>query len=346
MRMSIIQLLFLIRQPGLRLVSVSQSPSDLAPAILSQSGLVIQVGGMASDKDVRAMAAALGLSHEQAACLPHLGCGEFIARVNMGRYTKPFRGTFHLFPQPRRPFSEADRIAHMQTFLNSLSSFPAIPFDKVVRTLNPQNHGPAVPARVPSGVSVNARDLAYDVLSHPYDFLKPRYDRLHLSGGDAQKAKQELVDQGWVAEHAIPRHGKAPILLEPLAPLAAGLNRALPSFGKGGFTHAFVAHCAVVRLKKQNCKNIRQEVFYGSKPVDVVAIAPNGDLIGIEITCSLGNLVDNLEKDFLVNPRFSSITVICLSASDVRQAQRAIAAAPGLLSFRTRIVVKPVSQWF
>ena len=344
MRMSITQLYFLIRQAGLRLVAVSQAPGDLASAALSQSGLVIQVGGVAFGNDVRAIAAALGLTHDQAACLPHLKKGEFIARENMGRYTKPFRGMFHLFPAPTIPFSKADRVALMRPLLDSMPTIPAVPVDVVEKALHPTASS-ASPARVPAGISNTACNLGSDVLTHPWDCLNVRYGRLNLSARVAQKAKEELVDHGLVREHPIAKQGMSPILLEPLAPLAAALGRTLPSWGKGGYLHAFIQHCAARWFKTLKYTNIRQEAFYGSKAVDVVAITPTGEIVGVEATVSLANLADNLEKDFLVCPRFSLITVICMSASDVRQAKRVIAAAPGLAAFTNRIEVDPLSHW-
>ena len=336
----------IIRQSGIRLIAISQCPGDLAPAIFSQSGVIIQVGGLVHEHDIKAVGSAVGMQPKDWPYLQRVKKAEFIAReMSLGRYDRPFGGTVNYFPPATRRFSEAQRKAIMTPFLNSLPWQPAVPLEHVERALASVTMG-AVPARTPQGLSPTALDLARDVYLHPWDFLHARNRRLGIAGRVAQNSKEELVNAAWVKEHAIPRRGKPPILLEPLAPLWNGLQVQRPSWGaKGGFVHAFCQHTIAERLKQTGFKHIAIEKFFGSKSVDVVATAPTGELVGFEVAISFSNLVDNLSKDFWVQPNFARITTMCLSQQEVSQAKQMIVGAPVLQVFLSRLSVEPIAHW-
>jgi hypothetical protein len=93
-------------------------------------------------------------------------------------------------------------------------------------------------------------------------------------------------------------------------------------------------------------RRIASEKYYGSKAVDVVAETGSGALVGFECAVHITNVVDNLVKDFLAQPRFSLITTVCLGQSDVRQAQHAVASAPSLHPYRTRLCVVALARFF
>ncbi len=169
--------------------------------------------------------------------------------------------------------------------------------------------------------------------------------RMNCRGGTAQRTKDELIQLGWVKEHAIPRHGMAPIVLEPTPLMAAAVGRPLPSFGKGGFLHAFVQELIARRLTVQRDAHVQKERFYGSKAVDVVAQDTSGGWVAVEVTISLTNVVDNVEKDFLVKPDWLRLHVVCLDVPRMNQAQRAIALAPGVRPFLTRIRTETVAAY-
>jgi hypothetical protein len=88
------------------------------------------------------------------------------------------------------------------------------------------------------------------------------------------------------------------------------------------------------------------EETYGSKSVDVVGTSPNQELEGFEIAVSLANVVDNVEKDLICQPRFFQITTIVRSAAEERQVQRALAQAPALKPHQFRIAVDRICNWF
>jgi hypothetical protein len=334
----------IVRQAGTRIIAVSQCPSDLS-TVLSQSQIIVQVGGLAYGPDLQAVSAALGLPARDVERLQSPARGEFIARENLGKYARPFGGVVRAFPAPTTGITEAERARLMAPVLAPLPWQPAIALGAVERALSTIATG-ALPARVPAGPSADAFQLAADVLAHPADSLQDRYNRLGLSGRPGQAGKTELVKNGWVKEHRIPRkRGRPCILLEPLQPLCNALHKPLPSWGKGGFVHAFMIATITRHFQKLGYTGITAEKFYGSKAVDLVATDRSGALIGAEATVSLTNLVDNLEKDFLVQPAFATITVVCVDRARVRQAKRAIAQAPGLKSYHPRIQVERIGVY-
>ncbi len=333
-----------IRQAGVRLVVVSQYPSDLATPVLSQSGLIIQVGDLVHSRDCRIMADAFGMDSGEWQRLQKVKKAEFVARESLGRYDRPFAGYVSQFPGPSFPFSDADRAALMRPVLSAFPVAPAVSLAEAEQALGVSARG-SVPARVPGHVSPDARRLAEDILAYPWDFLRVRYRRLDIRGGKAQRAKEELLDSGWVREHKIARRGGKPTLLEPLHSLATTLGQALPVTGKGGFLHAFAQHIVAARLKALNYTDIRKERFFGSKAVDVTATDLSGLDVGFEVAVSLSNLVDNIEKDYLCHPSFALITTVCMSASEVRQAKRMVAAAPALKLLSSKVRVEALAKW-
>lgn len=333
----------LARQAGLRFIASSQSPSDLALAVSSQSDLIVNTGSLTHQKDLQAMGNALGLPPSHWDRLQSPARGEFVAREKLGRYSRPFAGTVRQFPAPTQTFTEADRARLMAPVLAALPWRPGVPLQVVERALTPFGTG-AAPARMPGQISQTAKALASDVLDHPWDFLNVRYARLGLGGGSAQRSKDELLALRWVREWSVPIKGRAPILLEPLPTLAAALQRSIPSYGKGGFMHAFGIEEVMSSMRARGYRDLRKECFFGSKAIDVVGVDPTGGLVGVEVTLSLTNACDNAEKDFMV-ASLASLVMVCLSQSDVRQVKRALNAAPGLQAFLPRITVETLAQW-
>ena len=326
----------IVRQAGIRIMAVSQCPEDLAPAVISQSNVILQVGGLAHEDQVRTMGRAFGLKQQDWGALKSVNRGEFIALERLGRYHNPLSGQIKRFPTPTRPFTESDRLARMKPILDGYSWKPRLV----------SNRAKSSTAILPPPISNEAMSLALDVLSFPYEFMTARYHRLgNKKGRAANRLKQELLDQGWVREYSIPlRRGKA-ILLEPLAPLAAGLNRPLPRYGKGGFLHAFLQHTVAEKIKQTGFTSVQKEKFYGPKGVDLVGVSPSGNLYGFEITVSKSNVIENFEKDFAAQPRFAGITAVCLSAGEARVVLKRLKGAPSLKPFLSRIEALPVAHW-
>lgn len=289
--------LLVVRQAGLRYALVTQSPSDAAQAVLSQSGIIIQVGPITAMEDVRAIAGAMGLPSSAVARLQQTNHREFVARESLGRWKQAFGGKVRTLVRTGIPISDADRLACMRPVYDALPSHTAIPLEEVEKALGVDGKG-AAPAVVVSPKKGRADQLAVDILAHPWDFVTARYKRLKLSAGKGNAAKKELLDRQWILEHPVPTgRGSPSILLEPLPELARTLKTPLPRYGKGGFLHAFVQQAVVKKLKKAGYARVRTEAAFGSKHVDVAATSPAGGLLGVEATISLTNLVDNLAKD-------------------------------------------------
>ena len=335
---SLSHMYLVIKQSGVCITAVSQCPDDLSPSVISQSAILKQVGGLNHENDLRTMCKAFGIGLKDADVLRHLKQGEFVALEQLGRYDRPFAGIIKRFPPPSGAFSESDRVRMMTPILNAFPSTPTIHPDATSST------SPKQPLQSPS-LSNTALALAIDVLAYPWSFMTDRYFRLGIQGRTANGSKQELIDRAWVRQFTIPRKGGNPILLEPLTPLANGLNRPLPSYGKGGYLHAFLQHTVANKLKSQGYTSIELEKFYGAKGVDLVAIAPNGDLVGFEMTISKGNVESNFVKDFAVQPRFTIITAVCITAKDATSVRNTLWASSALKKYHKRMIVDTVSRW-
>jgi hypothetical protein len=341
---NISHMLQLAREAGLRLIMVSQSPSELAANVLSQSACIYQVGSFGFEPDKRAMAAVFGLppsAHDRLLNNPR---GEFIAIEHLNRYQGAFGGCVERFPDPAQPVTEADRRQAMQHLLAQLTFEAAVPTGAA---LNSGNRGVAgaMPAKTPQ-LSDDARKLALTVITNPFVCFAEHKARINLSGGGSTRAKKELLDATWVHEHTVPQRRGTAVLLEPLPALASAFQLQLPSWGKGSFLHRFMQENVARRLKSLGYTRVTLEETYGSKSVDVVGTSPNQELEGFEIAVSLANVVDNVEKDLICQPRFFQITTIVRSAAEERQVQRALAQAPALKPHQFRIAVDRICNWF
>ena len=337
--------LLIVRQAGLRYVLISQSPSDVARAVLSQSGIIIQVGPMTATDDVRAIAGALGLSPSAIERLQQTNQREFVSRENLGRWKQAFGGKVRELVRAGTSITDAQRLACMQPLYDALPSHPSIPLQQVEKALGIDVKG-AVPAVKVSPRQTDAKKLAEDILVHPWDFVTARYTRLNLSAGKGNAAKKELLGRGWVRERPVPTGPGSPsILLEPLPALAKALKTRLPSCGKGGFLHAFVQQAVVKKLKATGHTQVGTETAFGSKLVDVTSMDPSGQLVGIEVSIHLTNLVDNLAKDFKCRPQFGCLVVICIDSCKARSAKRLIKASVELQPYQSKVVVETVAKW-
>ena len=333
----------IVSEPGMRIIAVSQVPMDLCVPALTQCGLLIQIGGLAHEKDCQTMGAAFGMNHGDFSRLQELGTGEFIARESLDRYHRPFAGAVRRFPPPSAPFTESDRVRLMAPVLASLPYKPAVPLAVVEHALKQQGSSAAPAASgLPSGAALQ---LALDIAANPYELFHVRYKRLGWDQHQAWNAKQELLARGWVREHTIPKVGRPPVALEPLPALFAALHLHMPNWGKGSFLHAFIAERVALQFRSQHFTGVQREKFFGTKAVDVVGATPAGALIGVEVTVSLTNVVDNLERDIAAQPNFAELVVVVLHSAEQRQVQRAIRAAPGLASCLSRIRVEPAAKF-
>jgi len=253
------ELFFLVHHARLRLTVVTQAPAQLADSVLSQAGLVIQVGALRHMHDIHVMAEALGLSRANANRLHSAQRQEFIARDE--RYPRPFSGVVRHFPPPSQPFTEHDRKRLMQPILDALTWQPAIPLHQMESVLQTRTTTPVKKSE--DLLSDDARRLALDILATPFAFLNERYTRLELSGSRAQKAKNDLLDKGYVKAHRIPqKRGRPPILLEATRTLSEAFQQPLPRTGQGGFLHAFGIHVAKRKLKEWHCTDIQTERYF------------------------------------------------------------------------------------
>ncbi len=171
----------LTRQAGLRLVLVSQSPSELASNVLSQSGTVFLVGSLHYQRDLQAMGSVFGLAPGAYDRMLNNPRGHFIAIENLNRYQGAFGGCVDLFPSPAMPVSEAARRQAMQPILANLPFEPAIPTNQVMGGGTNAGRG-AMPAKVPQ-MSQDALQLAINVIAYPFDFLSDHKARTGLIGG-------------------------------------------------------------------------------------------------------------------------------------------------------------------
>lgn len=336
------QLLLIVRQAGLRFMAAAHLPNELAPAIFSQSSLIISVGGIVHQKEAQTVAAALGLHPSNLDRVMTPQKAEFVARENMGRYNRPFGGMVRQVPDSLVYLSESDRILLMEPVLNCLPFESPVPAAQVEQAL--KGVGIAA-APIASGPSQNMMRLAQDLLLNPWDVLNTRYRRLGIGGRVAQAAKDELVALGWAKEHAIPQQGNAWVLLEPLPAAYTALNMSMPSWGKGGYLHVFIQQRIASVLKASGHTQVRIEAFYKGKAVDVVGCTAQGEIVGFEVSLHLLNVVNNLFMDFVSQPRFQRLTAVCLSSADVNQAKLMIRTAISLQPYLPRIGVDPVATW-
>jgi len=136
-----------------------------------------------------------------------------------------------------------------------------------------------------------------DVIRHPHDGVKHRYERLGRGVGTANKMKDKLLEQGWLEMQtvAIGRTRTVLLRLTAKAKSALGLESENPNYGS--LVHEYWKGFYAQRFREKGYK-VQLEAPRKSGNVDVLVVR-DGKTMAIEIETGKSDIMRNVRQNLL-----------------------------------------------
>ncbi len=176
----------------------------------------------------------------------------------------------------------------------------------------------------------------HDVMKHPDDGVKARYQRLSWSGQRGHAVKVRLVKRNWLNEQTVEvgRSRKRALTVPKTAQAKLALDT--PVDDRASLVHEYWKryYAALFQVKgyrvelEASCRNGR---------VDVLA-SKSGKRIGIEIETGKSDAVSNVRKCLLSG--FDKIIVVAADEEAMRTVERQLAKARLIILARVRLVLR------
>jgi len=175
-----------------------------------------------------------------------------------------------------------------------------------------------------------------DVLQHPDDGVKVRYQRLGLSIGTANRLKDQLLAQGWLEDETIDigQTRKIILRLTKQSKDALGLDNIEPEYGS--ITHEYWKRFYAQRFNEQGY-HVEFEVPRQSGRVDVVA-KKDSKKIAIEIETGKSDFVRNVQQDLAT--KYNKVLVVATDKSAFEKIEEKLAQTGLLIPGRVDLILR------
>lgn len=296
------------RELGIGFVVVDQHPSLLSKASLG--GFTTISLNLTEPSDVNRAAALSLLGRDEKRFLGMLPVGQGIVRMR-DRWNAPFVVCFDHLPIEKGAVTDEvlrvrsgrwSRSSARRSGRRGIRRVPRVPFE--------------------GALSSEARRLFDDVVQHPADGMRRRYERLGLSVRKGGRLRDELIARGWVEAQVISLGRTRRLILGPTrhARRVRGLNT---EASWGSIEHRFWQHYWAERLRSDGYEVTVEARRHGGR-VDVLAQRP-GESVAVEVETGKSDAVRNV-RSCLRSP-FDRIVVVATSKEAkekvVRQLERA-----------------------
>jgi len=174
-----------------------------------------------------------------------------------------------------------------------------------------------------------------DVLRHPDDGVKARYERLGLSIGTANRLKDQLLAQGWLEDQTVDigQTRKVVLRLSKQSKDALSLDTSEPQHGS--IVHEYWKRFYAQQFREQGYR-VEFEVPRQSGRVDVVA-RKDDEKIAIEIETGKSNFVRNVQQD--LGAKYDKVLVVATDKLTFEKIEKQLALAGLLIAGRIEIVL-------
>ncbi len=185
-----------------------------------------------------------------------------------------------------------------------------------------------------------AFQLIEDVLAHPDDGVKIRYKRLGLGAGTGNRAKELLLEQGWLESQVVDigRTRKVLLSLTPKAREILGFHATRPEYGS--IIHEYWKRYYGQRFQEQGYRVEYEVPRKSSGRTDIVA-TKGGKKTAVEIETGKSDFVKNVKQDLLAG--FDQIRVVATDKKALEKLEKGL-AKEGLLGVG-RIEVVLQDKW-
>jgi hypothetical protein len=257
------------RDFGESLIITSQEPS-LVTNSLHANTLTKISGNLGSGKDISAVSEAMGLTDEEASCIPKLQRGEWIVKLS-DKYTRPFIITTSYHPMDK-DVNDDEVTARARPHLDQFEETTAGSSQTDSTVLSP-----------------DALNLLLNVNRYPLMHLTNRYRILGMLGKRGEEAKSELIRMKLVEEHEIPIGSFRPV--KYLTPTTLGLEFLRgkvqktdhwKAVGHVGFDHMLYQKLIGFYLREKGHSFVFEKDLGNGRRVDIFAIIDD-KRVGIEV---------------------------------------------------------------
>ena len=175
-----------------------------------------------------------------------------------------------------------------------------------------------------------------DVLEHPDDGVKDRYQRLGLSVGSGNRLKEQLLCEGWLEAQVVDlgRTRKILLRLTKEGREALGLDGKHPEHGS--LVHEYWKRFYVQRFQEMGYK-ATLEAPRRSGNVDVLAVK-DGLSVAIEIETGKSDVVRNVQQELLTG--FDKVLVVATDEKALGKVERQLAQAGLIVPGRVDVVLR------
>ncbi|MFC1764795.1 hypothetical protein ACFL6U_22335 [Planctomycetota bacterium] len=313
------------RELGISIIVIDQHPHLLSAAALGNTYTTIFLD-QKDPSDISKAAAVSLLDTDEKNYFSMLPVGQAIIKLQ-DRWMRPFLVKFPLMDIKKGSITD-DILARYSALKKAKTTHSG----RKTSVLPQSQQVPRIPLYdIP--LQEPAFALIEDVLHHPNDGVKTRYQRLGLSIGTAHRLKEQLINQHWLEEQTVDLGQTRKLVLRLTHQSKAALNLDHSTPQHGSIVHEYWKRFYAQRFQERGY-DIRFEVPRESGRVDVVA-RKGSERIAIEIETGKSNILRNIQQDLAA--KYTQIIVVATDKPAFEKVQRFLAQV-GLLGLdRIRI---------
>ena len=317
------------REIGIGMVVIDQHPHLLSAAALGNSYTSICLNHK-DPADISRAAGLSGLQDDEKRYLTMLPVGQAIIKLQ-DRWREPFLVQF--------PLVKINKGAVTDERLLGLSRHPGKGTGRIGRLGGEFGTDAQVPV---ADVPLEHEMFVFleDVLKHPDDGVKARYQRLRLSVRKGMALRGGLIDAGFLEaeEIKVGRSRKVLLRLRRQARELFGVNDDSSRMGRESLAHEYWKRY-YARLFEQQGYRVFLEAPRKRGRVDVLAVK-GPERVAIEVETGKSDVISNVKNDLL--SKFDRVLVVATNEKAMEKVERKLAEAGLLISDRVDVVLRGV----
>ncbi|OVE73913.1 hypothetical protein BVX94_02235 [bacterium B17] len=273
------------RSRGIGIIVVDQTISLLSPSVLSNIHNLFCLSQPPSSVATKMM----NLPEDGKDFLGRLEVGQAIGKLQ-SRYQAPFTVKFPLEPCKEQFVSDSDIRDHMRRYLADTADNQ--PIDNNPDISRPSLHSDEIEEK--------GRELLKSIWEQPYNGTVQKFKRIGVSRRKGQKIRQKLIQTGLIRKTpCIVPEGQI-VLMEVTKTgrkilRQMGVDTSEYNPREGGAVHRYWVERTAQQYRDKGY-TVAKEVPFGDRIIDVVAMSPDGNKVGVEIIRK-GNTCDVVEEN-------------------------------------------------
>jgi hypothetical protein len=273
-------ILAVLRSAGVAVVFASQIPGQIDPAVLALSRNLAVVGNITGNANLRVIRGCMSLDYDQEGSILGFKRREALVFVSDSPWPRPVHGWVPFVPDERGGDVEFTDCSDMIVPWHSLT--------EVSQSETPK------PIKQVSNVNTALDKLLLDCIHYPYSKVREHIDRTKMSVRGYETTMNSALQDGYLLHST---SGKS-VFLIPTKKAFEKFGMPNPYERCASVEHSFYVGLAVHLLKQYPGMKVKPETPIGQKgaAIDATFINSKGEMVAIELTLSLDNLMSNASK--------------------------------------------------